>query len=154
MHNTIQLDYAQTMHTDAEYEDTEIIPNFFETDDVSYWFHLEFETLPQSFYFLERQPDKVFIGTVIRLIPREQCGAMIQYGAAIMKIVDEDLETIEGEVPQISEIQSQCKMFQFIPVLNSSQARHYKLHFTINFLLENGEQKTEIIVSDEFQTEA
>eukprot|EP00027_Filamoeba_sp_ATCC50430_P004100 CAMPEP_0168564898 /NCGR_PEP_ID=MMETSP0413-20121227/13508_1 /TAXON_ID=136452 /ORGANISM="Filamoeba nolandi, Strain NC-AS-23-1" /LENGTH=150 /DNA_ID=CAMNT_0008596635 /DNA_START=35 /DNA_END=484 /DNA_ORIENTATION=+ len=120
--------------------------------------------IPSTYFFLEAQPElyqrksyphskrkeiRHFKPEVLRLLPNETSKKMIQDGVAVMRIVNEAMEPIEDEQPEIHELEQHTKTFDFHPIAHkTSKGKYYRLQFTINFVLESGEQKTEIITSD------
>eukprot|EP00027_Filamoeba_sp_ATCC50430_P000231 CAMPEP_0168555266 /NCGR_PEP_ID=MMETSP0413-20121227/8238_1 /TAXON_ID=136452 /ORGANISM="Filamoeba nolandi, Strain NC-AS-23-1" /LENGTH=159 /DNA_ID=CAMNT_0008586095 /DNA_START=754 /DNA_END=1230 /DNA_ORIENTATION=- len=122
--------------------------------------------LPKHVFQLDSQPEpfqrksypnskrkefRYFKPAAIRVVPLESLQFMIRNGTAIMQIVDDSLQPVEDEPAQVCEISNtngntnnNTKQFHFTPMaMNTSKGQQYRLKFTINVELNDGEQKTE-----------
>mmetsp|Transcript_4854 Transcript_4854/g.6780 ORF Transcript_4854/g.6780 Transcript_4854/m.6780 type:complete len:180 (-) Transcript_4854:286-825(-) len=121
---------------------------------------------PLQFFLLQEQPEpfqrksylqasrkelRYFKPQVLKIIPLESLESLLKHGTAIMQMVDDTMQPIDGEVPQVCEMQVD-KTFCFNPTATkTSKGRQYRLKFVIHFELLDGNQKTETIHSSKFK---
>lgn len=124
-----------------------------------------FDSSP-TYFCLESQPEKFqrksypnnkrkeirnFKPPNFRILSFAPLNESIKSGLAVMRIIDENMESVDNENPPICEMSEQ-KSFTFFPtVAQTSHGSYYRLHFSINFELEDGQQRTEVIESSTFR---
>jgi len=122
--------------------------------------------LPKHVFQLDSQPEpfqrksypnskrkefRYFKPQIVRILISEALQNLVDSGTAVMQIVNDDLEAAEDEPAQVCEM-NEGKNFCFNPTArNTSKGKQYRLKFTINFELNDGEQKTQVILSDKFR---
>mmetsp|Transcript_2612 Transcript_2612/g.3470 ORF Transcript_2612/g.3470 Transcript_2612/m.3470 type:complete len:220 (-) Transcript_2612:39-698(-) len=127
---------------------------------------IEPEITNLNFFHLEQQPEafqrrsyphtkrkemRHFKPQVLKLVPRPEIAKSIQYGTAVMTMVDENMLPAPDQLPETAQM-NLYKSFYFSPMaFSSSKGKHYRLFFTVNFVLENGENKTETVLSKKFR---
>mmetsp|Transcript_5890 Transcript_5890/g.8245 ORF Transcript_5890/g.8245 Transcript_5890/m.8245 type:complete len:208 (+) Transcript_5890:85-708(+) len=118
------------------------------------YFWIEHEPEPfqrKSYPTSKRKENRYFKPSVIRILVRPEFKHSIQQATAMMKFVDDNLNEIALEEPKICEM-DETKSFCFCPTAcNTSKGKQWRLQFTINFLLEDGRQKTEVLLSNKFR---
>lgn len=98
-----------------------------------------------------RKEYRHFKPQILKITAKDYLQSMIKNGTAILKIVNESKEPVE-EPPLVCDINQETKSFCFNPAVSkTSKGKEYRLQFTINFELDDGEQRTEIIHSNKFR---
>ena len=119
------------------------------------YFYLEYQPYPfqrKTYPNGKRKELRRFKPSVLKIIPNSFIETSIQYGTAVMRIIDDDNEVVNEALFQVCEMNSDKKIFSFHPTATeTSHGKNYRLQFNINFVLDSGELKSQVLLSNCFR---